>query len=366
VSNTRVMRLVVASLLAMAALLFNAPAPANAATTGTITRSGASLQLNGAAYTFTGVNAYSATTVWGTNAGCGPMMTTAQLDTMFAGLKPNSVVRIWAFQELVTGETSRLRDWSPLDRVLTSARSHNQRVIPVLANHWGDCDDQVQHTKAWYDGGYNTIARNQPQSYYQYVKTIARRYKADPVIAMWELENEPEAPSNTSGSCPDQHAAAISLRNFFDVIGQRVKTEAPGQLIESGVVGSGQCGASGDDYSYVHASPQIDVGSYHDYGADTVAVPGDQWNGMQHRLDQLNALSKPMITGEAGIKASNTAAGCRSLASRASLFKTKRDGQFAKGDKGFLVWNYMPTNDGSCNYETVTAGDPVMTGMLSQ
>ncbi|MCW2500615.1 MAG: beta-mannosidase [Frankiales bacterium] len=366
-SGSSRLRLVLSALVALgtgAALL--APAPAQAATSGFVTRSGGELKLNGAPYTFSGLNAYSATTVWGTNAGCGPMMSTAQLDAMFAGLKPNSVVRIWAFQELVTHQKTRKRDWSPLDRVLSSARAHNQRVIPSLANHWGDCDDAIRHTKAWYDGGYKQVVRNQPQSYWNYVQAIAKRYRNDPTIAMWELINEPETPTDTSGSCKDEHASAVTLRTFFDTVGARVKAAAPSHLIESGVVGDGQCGASGGDYSYVHASPQIDVGSFHDYGNDSVQIPGDKWNGMQTRLDQLKALGKPMITGEVGIKASDTAGGCKTtLAGRASLLQRKRDGQSARGVKGFLVWNYMPTNDGSCNYETVTAGDPVLSRMLN-
>ena len=47
---------------------------------------------------FTGYNAYQLATDWGTNAGCGGMATTAQIDAFFASLRPDSLVRFWAFQ----------------------------------------------------------------------------------------------------------------------------------------------------------------------------------------------------------------------------------------------------------------------------
>ena len=63
-----------------------------------ITAQGQSLEIGGAATQFTGFNAYQLATQVGTNAGCGSMATTAQIDSFFGSLRPNSVVRFWAFQ----------------------------------------------------------------------------------------------------------------------------------------------------------------------------------------------------------------------------------------------------------------------------
>ena len=63
-----------------------------------ITAHGQSLEIGGVPTVFTGFNAYQLATDWGTNAGCGGMATTAQIDAFFASLRPNSLVRFWAFQ----------------------------------------------------------------------------------------------------------------------------------------------------------------------------------------------------------------------------------------------------------------------------
>src|SRR4051794_20349558 len=80
-----------------------------------ITRSGSTLMLHGHAYRFTGVNAYELGTFWSINAGCGPQLTTAQLDSFFASLRPDSVVRFWAFQAQGVNKSTRRLDYTGLD-----------------------------------------------------------------------------------------------------------------------------------------------------------------------------------------------------------------------------------------------------------
>src|SRR3954453_16844410 len=82
-----------------------------------ITRSGATLMLHGQAYRFTGVNAYELATYWSVNAGCGAQLSDSELDAFFAGLRPDSVVRFWAFQALAVNKSSRTLDFTGIDRV---------------------------------------------------------------------------------------------------------------------------------------------------------------------------------------------------------------------------------------------------------
>ena len=63
-----------------------------------ITAQGQHLEIGGVPTLFTGFNAYQLATDWGTNAGCGSMASTAQIDAFFASLRPDSLVRFWAFQ----------------------------------------------------------------------------------------------------------------------------------------------------------------------------------------------------------------------------------------------------------------------------
>ena len=95
--------------------------------------------------------------------------------------------------------------------------------------------------------------------------------------------------------------AASALRYFFDTVGAEIHALDPKHLVESGLLGGGQCGTQGSDYQYVSASPGIDVLSYHDYYGPA-ALGGDQWNGLAVRFAQMAALGKPIIAGEVGLR----------------------------------------------------------------
>src|SRR5579863_8640944 len=75
---------------------------AYAATTDSpyVTVQGTQLYLNGQPYQFTGVNAFNLGTYAGANAGCGGQVN--DLDAFFSQLRPNSMVRVWAFQGGIT------------------------------------------------------------------------------------------------------------------------------------------------------------------------------------------------------------------------------------------------------------------------
>lgn len=293
-----------------------APEPAPAPS-GVVSASGDELVLNGQPYHFVGVNAYEIATEWGVNAGCGPQLSDAQLDQLFAALPPDSMVRFWAFQgTMATNVTTRQIDWAPLDRVFAAAAQYHQRLIPVLAGESGSCDSGHWADLSWYDGGFLDVFNAggmTPLSYWDYLQAIVNRYKDSPALGMWEPMSEAEAstcpaqfePDNCNGNqtCPNEQAAAQALRHFFDVVGGEIHTLDPRHLVEAGLLGSGQCGAVWNDYSYVGASPGIDVLSYHDYGAPDTPIPGDQWNGLAVRIAQTVSLGKPIIIGEEGINA---------------------------------------------------------------
>jgi hypothetical protein len=175
---------------------------------------------------------------------------------------------------------------------------------------------------------------------------------------MWELVSEPEGKSAVSGSC-DEAAASSALRSFFDTVGAEMHRVDTHHLIQSGVIGSGQCGASGGNYRSLHESSGIDVASYHDYGDDATPLPGDQWNGLALRLKQMSAVGKPLVVGELGINGQQSLAGCMSLPARSGGLMAKLAGQFAAGVKGVMIWDWVPSNAGTCDYD-FTTGDPIL------
>jgi hypothetical protein len=345
-------------------------APANP---NVITRSGSTLMLHGHAYRFTGVNAYQLGTYWNVNAGCGQQMSVAELDSFFAGLRPDSVVRFWAFQAQGFNKATRKLDFTGLDRVFRAAERHGQRLIAVLGDQAGTCDDGHWRDAAWYTGAYAKRFNDDRRglnavSYSSWVSSVVTRYRGSAALGMWEPINEPEVRNCAAGfhgggcyghlTCPT--TAARALRGFFDAVGGQIKRLDPRHLIASGVIGSGQCGASGTDYRLVHASRYIDVATYHDYGNDTLAVPGDQWNGLATRINQAAALAKPLITEEVGILSSpNHDPGCVDPNTRAGLLTNKLNAQLAAGSRGFLPWFYVPTAQHGCLHD-IGAADPMM------
>jgi hypothetical protein len=347
--------------------------PAEARPQDVISRSGTSLTLHGSPYRFTGVNAYELATYWSTNVGCGSQLSDTELDSFFAGLRPDSVVRFWAFQALGVNKTTKTLDYTGIDRVFAAAERHGQRLIPVLGSQDGTCDDGHWKDQAWYGGGYDSAYNDNGRGlnvvpFSSWVSNVVNRYKGSPALGMWEPVNEPEpanCPAGYVGNacyghqvCPAN--AAATLRGFFDQIGGQIKRLDRVHLVASGVIGSGQCGARNNEYADVHASPSIDVATYHDYGRDAEAVPGDSWNGLARRLVQTRALNKPLVTEEVGIYASNSAdPTCVGLAERSRLLGDKLDGQLSAGSRGFLPWFFAPAMGSGCRHD-IAPGDPVL------
>jgi mannan endo-1,4-beta-mannosidase len=336
-----------------------------------ITASGTTLLLGGRPYKFVGVNAYEITTDWGVNGSCGTMVDDAQLADLFSSLPPNSLVRFWAWQgSTATNIHTQQIDWAPLDRIFSTAAHYHQRLIVVLAGQSGTCDDGVWKDPSWYESGFMQVHDANgltPLSYWTYVKDVVARYKDSPALGMWEPISEAEAstcptqyePSDCGGHqiCPDESQAVTSMRHFFDVVGAEIHSLDPQHLVESGTIGSGQCGTSGSDYETVSNSPGIDVLSYHDYDG-SVALGGDQWNGLALRFSEAADIGKPIIGGEVGISA-GTSFGCTSLIERANQFEAKEQAQINAGSSGLLVWNWEPTPPTGCAFDTYP-GDPLM------
>jgi Kelch motif protein len=315
-----------------------------------VTRVGTQLMLNGTPYRFTGLNIYNANSnnnCWYTMAS-GPI-----LDSSLVAIGPGKgAFRSWFFQSLAT--TAGQRDWSPFDHTLSVARAHGVKVIATLANQWADCEPAAGYKNdSWYASGYTQSDPGGTTSYRNWVAEVVTRYRNDPTILAWQLINEGEVKPSIDGVC-SQNAAAI-LKSFATDVSGLIKSIDHNHLVSLGTMGGGQCGAQGAEYQDVHSVASIDLCEYHDYSPHDT-MPGDQWNGLRVRIDQCNALGKPLFVGETGIVPNDVGG---TFADRASAFDAKLRAQFNAGVVGELVWAWSALGS-TLNTFDVGPQDPVL------
>jgi mannan endo-1,4-beta-mannosidase len=331
--------------------------PSNAVTpVGFVTRNGTQLLIEGQPYRPIGLNIYNANS----NGWCWYQMNGSILDDSLSAIgSDKNAMRAWFFQQLAT--TNGARDWTAFDHTLAVARAHGYRVVATLIDQWGNCgttngQGYGYKTPAWYQDGYKQPDPSAIASYRDWVQEVVSRYKDDPTILAWQLVNEPEVsvPVSGGGGC-DEAAAEPILDGFANDVAGLIKSIDPNHLVSLGTIGSGQCGAQSTDYKQVMSDPSLDLCEYHDYG-DRNPIPGDQWNGLQVRINQCNELGKPLLVGELGVKPSDVGG---TLADRANVVASKLCGQLSAGVAGLLLWAW--DKDGSLldNFD-IGPGDPVL------
>jgi mannan endo-1,4-beta-mannosidase len=334
----------------LGALLFAAPALADPPA-GFVARQGDQLTLDGQPYRSSGFNLYYANSdgTCGPAFGSGPALDQA-LSMMGSGV---NTIRAWFFQSMAT--TAAQRDWSAFDHTLSVAAAHGMKVIPTLANQWADCEPASGYKdETWYRTGYTSPDPGGTVSYRDFVAEVVNRYKDDPTILAWQLMNEAEVKPSMQGACsPD---AATVLRSFATDVSGLVKSIDPNHLVSLGTIGGGQCGAQGQDYETLHAIPTIDLCEFHDYDP-SAPIPGDQFNGLQVRINQCAALDKPLFVGELGIIPNDVGG---TLQARADVLEQKLAAERAAGIEGTLVWSWSSLGSTLDNYD-VGPDDPVLT-----
>jgi endo-1,4-beta-mannosidase len=340
------------------ALTILVPTSSAAAPFGFVSRTGTRLVLNGKPFRFTGLNVYNANSrgmCWYDLQGG------SALDDALTAIGPgHEVVRAWFFQPLAIA--GGLRDWSAFDHTLAVAQDHGMKVIPTLTDQYGECGDGgVNGFKPteWYESGYTQVDPGNLVSYRNWVGEIVSRYKYDRRIAFWQLINEAEV-TEVGQPCPPGNEPADILKAWTTDVSGLVKSLDQNHLVSLGTIGGGQCGAQGPQYQYVHDVATIDLCEYHDYGSPNVAMPGDEFNGLQVRINQCNVLNRPVFVGEAGI-IPNQVGG--TLAHRAAAFEAKIEAQFAAGIQGFLAWDWSSLGSTLDNFD-IGPGDPALETLI--
>ena len=332
---------------------------------GLVTRTGTELLLDGQPFRPIGLNIYNANS----NGWCSYPMGGSVLDDTLAAIGPGkNAIRSWFFQQLAT--TSGSRDWTAFDNTLRAARAHGYKVIATLTDQWGDCGDSTvagygYKNTNWYQSAYKQRDPSGTVSYRDWVAEVVARYKNDPTILAWQLVNEPEVLPYKNADCstvPESFAAS-TLSAFATDVSGLIKSIDPYHLVSLGTIGSGQCGAQENDFQSLMSIPSVDLCEFHDYNPNQL-VPGDIYNGLQRRLDQCSALSKPLLIGEEGVDL-NPFGGVTSTAEtrRAAIFSDKLCAQFTAGVAGGLLWAWNkngPAADANNPVYDIGPGDPAL------
>jgi mannan endo-1,4-beta-mannosidase len=332
-----------------------------------IDQMGGRLYRDGRPYAVIGLNAPQAATLWSVNYGCGTQMTDTELDLLLTSVPKGTVIGFWATQAMAyNNRTTNAIDFAGIDRVFAAAERNGQLLAPVLETQQGFCSDGHFKDEAWYGGGYRAAFDDdglglQKLSYWDYLHLVVPRYRASKVLAWWVPVTEPESSTcgggKKGGDCyaalTCKASAAGTLRRFFDEVGGEIVRLDPDHLLSSGTIGGGQCGAVGDEYTTLHASPALDICEAHDY--DDPLVLSD---GMRAAIQRCRAAGKAFVAGEVGLNA-GLQPGCPTTAQRRDHVVKEADAIEATGGSGMLLWQWLlqPT---TCGWG-IGPGDPLLT-----
>jgi hypothetical protein len=332
------------------ALVLGLTGSAESAPTGFVTRVGTQLYLNGQPYRFVGLNFFQANMTTAIS-NCSSWAANSDLDNQLKYMGPgHNVLRAWFFQDMAT--TNGKRDWSAFDHTLAVAAAHGMKVIATLGDQWNYCEGPYKD-ESWYTGGYKTtVLPGDVVPYHQWVQEAVTRYANNPTIALWELLNEPQITKNASSSSCPVDAEAV-MQSWASDVSSLIKSLDPNHLVSLGTGGNGNCGLLEQDYATVYSMPTLDVCTFHDYWGATVALDTDPNNGIQLRIDECDALGKPIYAGESGIRVQDVS----SLQERAADFAAKLSAQVSAGAAGFVAWNWFRVSD--VDYR-IGPGDPTL------
>jgi len=190
-----------------------------------------------------------------------------------------------------------------LDYVIYQAQRNGVRIFLSLVNNWNDYGGKAKYV-AWAKAAGESVAsdddffRNSKcrQYYKDHVRAVLTRvntitkveYRNDPTIFGWELMNEPQCPSDSSGN---------TLKAWIGEMAMYVKSLDSKHLLTVGSEGfyssnsNGCCssnpnsyaGTIGTDFIQDHQLPGIDFATVHAYP--------DSWLSSQNVDDKLNFFS---------------------------------------------------------------------------
>ena len=334
---------------------------------GFVKRDGATLSLDGQRWYFSGANSFQLVD---------PTSDTETVNKVFQRADDQNldVIRTWAFCSGQEGRCFQPYPWhhdedalKRLDYVVKKAGEHDIRLVLALVGNWDHYGGKHQYVE-WTDADHpddfytNQDCRNM---YKHHVETILTRqntftgvqYRNDPTIMIWELANEPRAPSDPSGE---------TLESWFRDMSQFVKSLDGNHLVSTGMegfFGGGEGwmydGSEGTYYVRHHGIDTIDVATFHMYPQHWVSDPGrrHKWaiSWLQNHIRSAHNIGKPVYLGEFTWADSNQAA----------VYRDWYDVLDKEDADGALLWNFATgKTDESNPYSISPNSDPGIANTL--
>ncbi|KIM98445.1 glycoside hydrolase family 5 protein [Oidiodendron maius Zn] len=326
--------------------------------TGYPKTSGLFFDIDGKAEYYAGTNCY-----W-----CGFLTADGDVDQVFADIASSGlkIVRVWGFNDVNTIPStgtvwyqylsesgSQINTGAygleRLDYVVSSAESHDIKLIINFVNNWSDYGGIAAYVAAFGGNSSTWFTDSASQAQYQaYIKAVVSRYTTSSAILSWELANEPRC-SGCDVSVIYNWAAATS---------KYIKSLDPNHMVTIGDEGFGP--TTGGDGSYPFTTSAggynwqtnleietLDFATFHLYPQSwgTSSTWGNLWI-TTHAAACVNA-SKPCLLEEFGY---SDECSVESVWQSLSLDTT--------GMAGDMFWQYGDVLP-SCNCETSQDGNTV-------
>lgn len=304
---------------------------------GFLTTRGSELVLDGEPFRFVGVNRYNLLTVAPSHV-CGDAWSEDELDRWLdeVAAMGGTALRFWAFQPF----TDSGNDFERFPYVVQAAEARGIKLVPVLENYYGECGGAGENKhEAWYREGYRELYGSNAISFVDYIRRIIPRYRDSKTIMMWQIMNEAENRAGEDGGCGD----FATFNEFARDVSDLIRELDPNHTISLGTLGTGQCGAQGDEYRRLHEHDNINILESHEYGNERAPVSDE----IHRNIRVANELDKPFFTARA---ASRATAPTRAAISWTSARGTSRRRRVASSSLAATA-----TSSGSTATRTTTA-----------